>query len=58
MVIFYPCFFIKTHLYQKQKVDFEITFIPSRSEPTGTGGYAEMSEISKYWQYWRLEGMS
>ena len=36
LVIFYPCFFTKTHLHKKQKVDFDIAFIPSRSEPTGT----------------------
>ena len=39
-------FFMKTHLYQKQKVDFEITFIPSRSEPTGTGGVGQIRKVT------------
>ena len=61
MLIFYPCFFIKTHLYQKQKVDLEITFIPSRSEPTGTmlqfGVIInQLVQISKVYKWVQLKG--
>ena len=61
MLIFYPCFFTKTHLYQKRKVDLEITFIPSRSEPTGTmlqfGVIInQLVQISKVYKWVQLKG--